>query len=70
MPPRPGYRWFDRRSQIRLVARGSERTVAEIAEAIGVSARTAQEHLDKMRRDGLATQRKPYGERAARWRVR
>ena len=70
MPPRPGYRWFDRRSQIRAVARGGERTVAEIAEAIGVSRRAAQEHMDKMRRDGLATQHRPHGERAARWRVR
>lgn len=71
MPPRPGYRWFDRRSQIRAVARGGERTVTEIAEAIGLSARTTYDHLRRMQRDGEASFHQPDGiRRAARWRVR
>ena len=70
MPPPPGYRWGFRRPAIREAVRNGADTVQAIAEHLGLSTFTAYAHLRRMERDGQATSHRPYGERAARWRVR
>lgn len=70
MPPRPGYTWHHRRPEIREAVRSGHTTVNEIAAAIGQHPGSVYHMLVRMRRDGLATQHKPHGERAARWHVR